>query len=279
MAAYHNAADDYAEAIIASKLAPDEVMNVMRRVPKSAYRLMENLTQIIVTQINKALAEGAIITQPMPPFLQGAFEAVRLDPNQVKNVLKGHNESVIKHIKTRAPWVVKGSTAHDQMILNMAKEYDVFDQNLLRAYQNGSLVKPFAVVPVGLTKSNKAIIDNIFTANPNATLVVDYGDAIVADGLGYNFLIRKNSLPDSVRHISFIGEKITSIKDSFLSNCPGLISVDLSGLSSLTSVGNLLLRNHNRELKSVDLRNVTELVKETIREGLSRQGYTGAIIK
>ena len=65
----------------------------------------------LVEHIKDELAKGAIITQSIPLFLRDAFE------NPAERVLKGHDESVIKHIKTRpAPWIVKGSTDLSQKV-------------------------------------------------------------------------------------------------------------------------------------------------------------------
>lgn len=194
----------------------------------------------LAAHIKGEIAEGAIITRPIPKFLQDTFEAVTLDPNQVERVLRplvteGRlDRSVLEHIKTRPnPWVVRGETLHDHMILNIADEYDVFDQNRLSAYQNVSPVKRFVMVPIGLIRNdgnqklNKDIVGRMFEANSDATLVVDYGNATVADGLAF---AGRAALLDSVRHISFVGENVTSIGDYFLCDCIDLTSVDLSSV-------------------------------------------------
>lgn len=155
---------------------------------------------------------------------------------------------------------MKGSAIHDQMILSMAKEYDVFDQERLRAYsknyRQGNQVKGFVVVPIDLIRNdvnqeNNKIIDHMFAVNSDATLVIDYGSETFADGL-YNRPTYTTVLPNSIHHISFVGERVENIEDDFLNDCAGLTSIDLSSLARVTKIEDSFLCGCSN-LKEVNL--------------------------
>ena len=131
---------------------------------------------------------------------------------------------------------------------------------------------------------------------------MDYGDATLTNKFGDN---RGLTLPDFVRHVSFIGKNIQQIKGQFLSGCKNLISADLRGFQNAISIGDNFLSNCDNlrsvdfsrfsdikqigyyflascsGLTSVDLSNVSEPGKETIRSALAieiQQGRWGGAI-
>lgn len=270
----------YADELIANKPMSSAVKIAMRRVQKANHKLMNSLKELIAERIKNALEKGAIINRPIPLFLQDIFE------NPTERVLKGPvakkelARSVLEHVKTRAPWVVKDSTVHDPLIRDMANEYDVSDGDdlwnvylrALRSNPDGkgrsnlnpqTAPKPFIILPISLfnrnqTQENKNKIDYIFKTTPGATLVVDYEDAKVAYGLVGLHKDDPIPLPYSIQHISFVGERIESIPNGFLRDCQGLRSVDMRGLRNTTEIGDEFLMNCQM-LASINLSELSKL--------------------
>ena len=87
-------------------------------------------------------------------------------------------------------------------------------------------------------------LNELFTAYPLLTLVVFFADNVTAVGLSDTDRRSRSpsntvfvTLPAHVKQVSFIGDRITCIRHEFLSGEGSLISVNINGLSQLTSIG------------------------------------------